>query len=435
MKDLLTLNDQPGEHAPSYYAATANPSPDAPPLKGEHRTDVCIIGGGFTGLTAALHLAEKGLSVRVLEAQRLGWGASGRNGGQVCVGNRQEQEWLEAKLGLDWARALWDLAREGDARLRKTIADHGIACDLKSGAIHGDSVKANVAHSYAHAEHMEKVYGHRLEKLDQAAIRDRVGTEFYHGGLQDDSAGHLHPLNYALGLAAAVIGAGAVLHEQSRVTKVTQGAPHRIATETGAVLADHVIYACNGYLGDLERQTAAHVMPINNFIAVTEPLGEDVARSLIRDDVCVADDKFVVNYYRLTADHRMLFGGGESYGYRFPSDIAGMVQGNMLKVYPQLKDVRIEYAWGGTLGITINRMPFVRTLSPTILTGSGYSGQGVAMSALVGRLLAERVAGQTDRFDQLAGLKHRAFPGGGRLRHPLLVLAMSWYALRDRLGF
>lgn len=433
--DLLTANDRLGEHAPSYYAATANPGLEAPPLEGEVRADVCIIGGGYTGLTAALHLAEKGLPVRVLEAQRLGWGASGRNGGQICIGNRQDQLWLEKRLGMDHARALWDLAQEGTARLRATIADHGIACDLKDGAIHGVSAKANVAPYHAYAEHMAKVYDHRMEPLDAAEIRRRVGTDYYHGGLQEDSAGHLHPLNYALGLARAAASAGAVLHDMSRVTAVSDTPPHRVTTDKGAVLADHVIYACNGYLGDLERQAAAHVMPINNFIAVTEPLDEATARGLIRDDVCVADDKFVVNYYRLTADRRMLFGGGESYGYRFPKDIAGLVRGNMLKVYPQLRDAHIDYAWGGTLGITINRMPYVRALSPTVLTASGYSGQGVSMSAILGRLLAERIAGQTDRFDQLAGLKHKAFPGGGRLRHPLLVLAMSWYALRDRLGF
>lgn len=433
--DLLTANDAPGQHAPSYYAATANATPDAPALDGDVSADVCIIGGGFTGLSAALHLAEKGLSVRLLEANRVGWGASGRNGGQICTGQRREQDYLEKTVGLDQARALWSLAEEAKATLRALIAKHDIRCDLKAGSVHGDLIARYVPETHAYVDHLAKTYNYTLmEPLDRQGIRDHVGTQAYHGGLLDRGAGHLHPLNYALGLAVAAQSAGVVLHERSRVSHVSQTAPHKVQTANGSVTAGHVIYACNGYMGDLQGNVSANVMPINNFIAATKPLDEDLARELIAEDVCVADSKFVVNYYRLSADRRMLFGGGETYGYRFPSDIAALVRPNMEAIYPQLAGVQIDYAWGGTLGITRSRMPYFKALAPTILTAGGYSGQGVAMTTIAGKVLAEYVAGQTGRFETFANINHKQFPGGGKLRHPLLVLAMSWYALRDKLG-
>lgn len=433
--DLLNANDKPGKHAPSYYAATANELPDCDILEGDVSADVCIIGGGYTGLSAALHLAEKGISVRLLEAHRIGWGASGRNGGQICTGQRQDQDYLEAAYGMDQARDLWALAEEAKATLRALVAKHDIRCDLKAGSVHGDYSDRDVKHSQNYCAHMAENYGYTLmEALDRDGIQAQVGTNAYPGGLLDRGAGHLHPLNYALGLAKAAQKAGAMLHEMSQVLDVNAYAPHRVKTKNGSVTAGHVIYACNGYIGDLQPAVSARVMPINNFIVATEPLGDDLAKQLIAQDVCVADSKFVVNYYRLSADKRMLFGGGESYGYRFPKDIAALVRPNMLSIYPQLADAKIEYAWGGTLGITRNRMPHFSALAPTILTASGYSGQGVALTTIAGKILAEYVAGQSARFETFSMIKHRNFPGGGALRHPLLVLAMSWYVLRDKLG-
>ncbi|QHQ37144.1 NAD(P)/FAD-dependent oxidoreductase [Algicella marina] len=433
--DLLTANDRPGEYPPSYYAATANPFPHQPALGGEVRADVCVIGAGFTGLSAALHLAEKGYSVAVLEASRAGFGASGRNGGQIATGPRQDIRDLEKTYGPEMGRHLWEFAEEAKAVLRGRVAQHDIACDLKRGAIHGEMQARNVADAHAYAEHCRDVYDYdEVTLLDREAIRQELGTEAYQGGFLDMGAGHLHPLNYALGLASAALAAGVQIFEESRVLRVSEAAPHRVETAGGHVTCDFVIYACNGYMGDLEPKVSARVMPINNFIAATEPLDEALAQELIARDVCVADSQFVVNYYRLSADRRMLFGGGETYSYRFPRDIPGLVRPRMEAVYPQLKKVAIDYAWGGTLGITASRMPYFDALGPTRFTAGGYSGQGVAMTSLAGKVLAERVAGQAERFDTLKSLKHIAFPGGGALRHPLLVLAMSWYALRDRLG-
>ncbi|MFA5538446.1 MAG: FAD-binding oxidoreductase, partial [Gemmobacter sp.] len=196
--------------------------------------------------------------------------------------------------------------------------------------------------------------------------------------------------------------------------------------------AGHVVLACNGYLGGLEPQVAARVMPINNFIIATEPLGGR-ATEILSEPVAVADTRFVVNYWRLSEDGRLLFGGGESYGYRFP-DIVRTVRRPMLQVYPQLADARIDHAWGGTLAITMNRLPCFARPHPNVLSASGYSGHGVAMATMAGKVLAEAVAGRAGRFDLMAGLPAARFPGGGALRWPLLVLAMTWYSLRDRLG-
>lgn len=435
MIDLLTANDAPGAYPPSYYAATANPFPSCPPLDGDKRADVCIIGAGFTGLSAALSLAGRGLSVIVLEAQRIAWGASGRNGGQLGSGQRVDQTALEAMLGTDHARALWHLAEEAKATVRDYISTHDIACDLHDGLIHAALSDAGTRAAHAEAAHLQKHLGYnQLEPLDAQSLQSAVATKIYRGGVLDRGAGHLHPLNYALGMAAAAQSGGVTLHEQTRVRSVSDTAPHVVQTDTGSVHAGHVLYACNGYIDGLEPQAAAHVMPINNFIVTTEPLGRERARALIRDNVAVNDSKFVVNYYRLTADDRMLFGGGESYGYRFPRDIAALVRPNMLKVFPQLADARIEHAWGGTLGITASRLPYFRSLGPTRLVAGGYSGHGVAMASLAGKLMAQHVLGAPEGFAAFARLAHRRFPGGARMRHPLLVLAMSWYALRDRIG-
>ncbi|MFD1696427.1 NAD(P)/FAD-dependent oxidoreductase [Roseibium aestuarii] len=434
--DLLTANDRPGEHAASYYAATANRVTDHPALAGEAHCDVCIIGGGFTGLSTALHLAERGHSVILLEANRIGWGASGRNGGQVGTGQRVDQSVLEQRHGLDQARVLWDLALQSMDVTIDLIARHGIDCDYRPGVLHADHQPRFVPETKAYVEHLQSVYGYdKVRFVDKAEVREMVGSPAYHGGSLDMGSGHLHPLNLALGLGAAAEAAGARLHERSRVTGYeTVPGGVVVKTEAGSVRAGHLVLACNGYLGGIDRKTAAHVMPINNFIVATEPLSEADARGLIRDNVAVADSKFVINYFRLSADRRMLFGGGESYGYRFPQDLKAFVRKPMTEIYPQLKDVRLDYGWGGTLAITVKRMPYFARVSPNVLSAGGYSGHGVAMATFAGKVLAEAVDGTSARFDAFADLKLPAFPGGSALRHPILILAMTWFALRDRLG-
>ncbi|KZM51474.1 FAD-binding oxidoreductase [Labrenzia sp. OB1] len=435
--DLLTANDAPGRHAPSYYAATANWTTSHPPLHGPQSCDVCVVGGGYTGLSAALHLAAHGLNVILLEANRIGWGASGRNGGQVGSGQRVEQTVLEARHGKAHAKLLWELAEESKALVKRLIATHEIDCDYTPGILHADHRRKFVEDSRDYVEHLHLAYGYEhIRFIDGDEIGEHVGSPRYFGGSLDMGAGHLHPLNFALGLGRAAESAGATLFEETRVTGIEGQGQGRVTvkTEDGEVRADHLILACNGYLGRLERRTAAHVMPINNFIVATEPFSEGEAAEIIRNNVAVADSKFVINYFRLSADRRLLFGGGENYGYRFPEDIRSFVRRPMLEIFPQLEDAAIDYGWGGTLAITPKRMPYFARPASNVLTASGYSGHGVAMATLGGQILADAVAGKAGRFDVFEKLDIPAFPGGDRLRFPLLVLAMTWFSLRDRLG-
>ncbi|MBY6135090.1 FAD-binding oxidoreductase [Nocardioides marinus] len=432
--NLLYSNDRKGEYPNSWYAATATPLPPFPRLQADVRADVCIVGAGYTGLSAALHLADAGLSVVLLEAQRVGFGASGRNGGQLGSGQRMEQTGLEKLVGQDDAQKLWSLAEDAKNLVKSLIARHGIECHLKPGVSHACFSAGEVRHEHAYAEHLHKRYGYdQIELLDRDGMQALCPSPAYVGGTLDMGAGHLHPLAYALGLARAADRAGAKIHEGSEVLDIEEGPTLRVRTAGGTVTADHLILACNGYLGGLNGQVAARVMPINNFIVATKPLGDDAARVLTRD-VAVADTKFVVNYFRLSHDKRLLFGGGESYGYRFPVDIAATVRKPMAEIFPHLKDVQVDYAWGGTLGITMKRMPYLARLAPNVLTASGYSGHGVGTATHAGQLMARTVQGQAEGFDTLARVPAPRFPGGPGMRTPLLALAMTWFALRDRIG-
>lgn len=420
--------------ARSLWAAGAPPPPPCPPLEGEATADVCVVGGGYAGLSAALHLAEAGASVRLLEAQHPGWGASGRNGGQVGVGQRVDQPQLEGMTDPATARMAWEIGRDAAALVRDLVARHAIACAFKPGVMYV-SHRPRLDPGYrVYADHMTATYGHDAVYLSPAEVRARLGARGVSAGVLEPSGGHLHPLAYARGLAAAAEAAGAVIHERTRVLAIDGAVGAlRVRTEAGTLACDRVVVACNGYLGGLEPQVAARVMPINNFVCATEPLPEDRARALIRDDVAVADSRFVVNYYRLSEDRRLLFGGGESYGWRFPRDLKGFVRARMLRVFPQLADVAVTHAWGGTLAITPTRLPFFAELRPGVLTASGYSGSGVALATMAGAVLAEALTGERRRFEAMARLPVPAFPGGARLRRPLLVAAMLLAQLRDAL--
>jgi len=431
--NLLYANDRAGEYPASYYASTAAPLARFAPLSGETRADVCVVGGGYTGLSAALHLAQAGFSVVLLEAHRVGFGASGRNGGQVGSGQRLDQDVLETMVGAAAARRLWDLAEDAKTLVCRLILDHTMPCTLHPGVAHACRSDAEVRAAHAYAEKLRRDYDYQqIEPLDRTALRALVGSTAYQGGGIDWGASHVHPLNFAIGLAQAAARAGVRIFETTPVQRIEHEARPVVHSDHGRVRADHVILACNGYLGGLEPKVAAKVMPINNFIIATEPLGAR-ARDILAKPVAVADSRFVVNYWRLSDDNRLLFGGGESYGYRFP-DIIRTVRKPMLKVYPQLADTRIDFAWGGTLAITMNRLPCFARPHPSVWSASGYSGHGVALATMAGKVVAEAVAGQATRFDLMANLPQPRFPGGPRLRAPLLVLAMTWYALRDRLG-
>ncbi|ANG64995.1 oxidoreductase [Marinobacterium aestuarii] len=425
--------------AASYYAASAHSVEPWPTLQGEVQADVCIIGAGYTGLSTALHLREQGYSVVVLEAARVAQGASGRNGGQVCVGLNLGQHELEAWLGAEHAQQLWELSVEAVALVKDLIARHKIHCDLKAGILHSAFKPSHVGPMQRETEHLQQHYGYQgLRFVPRDELRTMLGTERYQGAQLFTDALHLHPLNYALGLAQAARAKGVQIFENSRALDYQhEGSSNenaQINTAQGSVRAKTLVLACNGYLGALEPRIAGKIMPINNFILATEPLGADLARSLIRDDVAVADSKFVVNYFRLTADHRLLFGGGENYRSRFPADIPTFVRKHLLQVYPQLESTRIDYAWGGTLAITRNRMPFFRRLDQNLYVAQGYSGHGIALATLGGKLISDAISGSSEGFDILARVPSPGFPGGTLLRWPALVAGMLYYQLRDRLS-
>lgn len=434
--NLLYANDRPGAYPGSYYAATATPFAAQPALRGETRADVCVIGGGYTGLSAALHLAQAGFEVALLEAHRPGFGASGRNGGQLGSGQRLEVDELEAKAGKTAARQLWDMAEEAKALVRDLAAQGGVR--VFPGIAHACRSAAELTHAHRMAAHLARHYDYdQITPLNRADFRDLVPSPAYIGGDLDHGAGHLHPLNFALALARQAQEAGARLYDLSPVHHIQHPARADqktvVQSDRGRVICDHVVLAANGYLGGLNGRVAARVMPLNNYIAVTEPLGPRAAQ-VLRDPIAVADSKFVVNYWRLSEDNRLIFGGGESLSYRFPRDIFAKVRKPMLEVYPDLADIRLTHAWGGTLAITLSRMPLFDRPAPNTLSASGFSGHGVAMATLAGKLMAQAIAGQAAGFDAMAALAPRPFPGGALLRWPALVAGMSWYALRDRLG-
>lgn len=426
----LYRNDVPGAMPPSYYVASSEVPDLRPALEGEVRVDLCVVGAGFTGLSAALHAARLGLSAIVVEAHRVGFGASGRNGGQVGSGWNKDQHWLEARLGVDDARKLWDLTVEAKALTRDLAAEFAPDATYKPGVLHGEWTVSGAREAMKYSAWLAEHYDYETEFLDRDAFQAVCKSNVYAGGVMDRDAGHLHPLRYVLGLARGAEAAGARIFEMSEAVAVEDGL---VRCASGSVRADHIVVAGNGYLPDLNGQVSSRVMPINSFIAATEPLGARAAE-VLTEDIAVADDKFVVNYFRLSEDGRLLFGGRENYGIGFPSDILSALRRRIERLFPQLDGVAIDYHWGGTLGITMTRLPMLRRLSPGVLAAGGFSGHGVALTGLTGKVLAEAVAGQAGRFDLMSRLPVHAFPGGKHARAPLLTLAMTWYALRDRLG-
>lgn len=421
---------QVAAHVDSWYLRTANPIPDHPPLEGDARADVAVLGAGYTGLHAALHLAERGFKVTVLEAKRVGWGASGRNGGQIVTGYNPSIASLGQWVGPDDARRLWSLAAEARRLLTDTITRHGIACALTGGYLFAGLRARHMADLQAMAAEWRELGQEGAQLLDQAQMRERVGARGYVGGLYDPDGGHLHPLNYALGLAEACRAAGVTIHEGSPVTSVDTGATPSLATARGRVRANALVIAGNALLGRLVPRLQRTIAPVGTYIAATERLGRARMRQVLRDDVAVCDMNFVLNYYRRTPDDRLLFGARVSYSGRDPANLKQQMRRSTLKTFPQLADVRFDQVWGGLVDITVNRAPHLGRLGPTSYFAQGFSGQGVALTAIAGRVMAEAVAGQAERFDLFARIPHSTFPGGP-LRTPALMLAMLWFRLRD----
>lgn len=421
-------------HIDSYYAGSAHPAPDHPPLRGDVEADVCVVGGGLAGCATALELAERGYRVVLLEGRRVGWGASGRSGGQAIVGFACSQDKLVAQVGRDVAKQMFDVTVEALDLIRDRVARHGIDCDLHWGHLLTAIKPRQVDELRAWQEELERDYGYGGTRwLERGELAEVLVTDRYIGGLRDDRSGHLHPLNYTLGLAAAATAAGVQIHEQTEVVGFDTGPTVRVRTRDGAsVRARHLALCCNAFIdARLSRHLRNRIMPVGTYIIATERLGRERMESLVRENVAVSDVNFVLDYFRRSADHRLLFGGRVSYSGRDALDTAKATRVRMLKVFPSLRDVQVEYAWGGHVDITMSRAPDFGRLAPNVYYLQGFSGHGIALTGMAGRLLAAAIAGQAERFDLFARLEHRNFPGGPALRMPALVLAMLWFRLKD----
>lgn len=418
----------------SYYAASATVAPGHPSLQGEVVADVCVIGGGIAGCATALELAERGYRVVLLEGQRVGWGASGRSGGQAITGFASGQGKLERQVGAENAKRMWDISLEGLQLIRDRVAKHNIDCDLHWGQMHV-AIKPRQRDDLLHEQReAEEKYGYRrLEFLERDQVESLLETKRYCAGLYDSGSGHLHPLNYTLGLAAAASAAGVTIYERSLATNVSYDNPAVVTTATGKVRAKFVVLCCNAYLNTLVPSLRSRIMPVGTYIVATQSLGEARMQRLMRENIAVTDTNFVLDYFRRSADHRLLFGGRVSYSGLDAFNTAQATRKRMLKVFPQLADVNIEYAWGGYVDITMSRAPDFGRVAPHIYYLQGFSGHGIALTGIAGKLVAESVAGQAERFDLFTKLHHRNFPGGELLRMPALVLAMLWYRARDLL--
>ncbi|MGX8011884.1 NAD(P)/FAD-dependent oxidoreductase [Mesorhizobium sp. ORM8.1] len=415
----------------SYYVATADPAPDHPALAGDIEADLVVVGGGCTGLSAALHAAERGLKVVLLEGGKIGWGASGRNGGQMIPGLRKGAMGLVKTFGPERAKALFDLAFEARGLVLDIIERHAIDCDLRlTGHLVGAVNSSDIRDFEAEAECLADVMNFRhVEILSAAQARQKVDTP-YQGAVFEELGGHMHPLNYTLGLARAASAAGVVIHENSVAVRLEREPWIRVHSDKGSVRARHVVLAGDALLHGLEPRVNSRIMPVGNYIVATEPL--DGKADVIPANVAVSDTLFVVNYYRKSADGRLLFGGGERYTPSPPADIAGFVRPHMEKTFPQLRGCRIDHAWGGLVSVTTSRLPHVGHYGE-VYFAHGYSGKGVILSTLSGKLLAEAITGDASRLDLFSTLTPLPFPGGTALRGPLYVLGMLWYAMRDRL--
>ena len=418
----------------SYYAASANPVPQRPALQSETETDVCIIGAGYTGLSTALFLLENGFKVSIVEAAKVGFGASGRNGGQIVNSYSRDIDVIERTVGPKQAQLMGQMAFEGGRIIRERIAKYDIKCDLKDGSVFAAFTPKQMKHLEAQKKLWER-FGHtQLEIMDAQRIREVVKTENYIGGMLDMSGGHIHPLNLALGEAAAVESLGGVIYEQSPAVRIERGANPVVHTPEGRVKAKFIVVAGNAYLGNLVPELAAKTMPCGSQVVATEPLSEEVAKSLLPQDYCVEDCNYLLDYFRLTGDNRLIYGGGVVYGARDPANIEAIIRPMMLKTFPQLKGVKIDYAWTGNFLLTLSRLPQVGRIGDNIYYSQGCSGHGVTYTHLAGKILAEALRGQAERFDAFGSLPHSPFPGGRLFRVPFTAMGAWYYSLRDKLG-
>ena len=430
---MTGFSQQP--HVASYYAATVNDTTRHAPLDSTITVDVCVIGGGLTGISTALNLAERGHSVAVLEASKVGWAASGRNGGQLIAGFACGIDAFAQYLPEEDVKRIWALGQETLDIVRMRVEKHRIDCDLTSGYLTAANKPRDVdALRHARDDAATRFGYDRLRYIERDALGQYVQSSRYLGGLFDPDSGHLHPLNYTLGLARAASAAGARIFEDSCVIALRrENGHHVVQTERGTVHAQFVVLACNTYLNTLAPAVARKIMPVGTYVVATEPLGEARARALMPAQAAICDTRFALDYFRPAPDGRVLWGGKVSYSTRAPRHLGKAMRRDMLKTFPQLADVKIDYAWGGFVDITMNRAPHFGRIEPTIYFAQGFSGHGVNTTGLAGKLIAEAIDGQASRFDLFGKIRHRDFPGGATLRTPALVLAMAWYRMKDLL--
>lgn len=422
------------DHTGSYYAASRNDKADRPTLSGQISADVCVIGAGFSGISSALHLAEQGFNVVVLEAARIGFGASGRNGGQLVNSYSRDIDVIESRHGKTTAQALGDMAFEGGNIIRERIEKYKIDCDYKPGGIFAALNKTQLKHLEGQKRLWEGLGHNQLTMLDKAGIEQEIGTQAYIGGLLDMSGAHVHPLNLLLGEVQAFEALGGHVFEDSKVTKIDRAKKPVIHTENGSVTANYLIICGNAYLGGLVPELQSKTMPCGTQIVCTEVLPEAVQRELIPNNHCVEDCNYKLDYYRLTGDGRLLFGGGVTYGGGDPASIERFLRPHFESLFPQLKGIKLDYHWGGDFLLTMSRLPQFGRLNESIYYAQGYSGHGVTTTHLAGKLIAEVVSGQAQRFDAFAQLPHYPFPGGQMFRVPYTALGAFYYGLRDKLG-
>ena len=416
------------EHTASYYAATRNDLTTYPALDGDHETDICIIGGGFTGIACALTLAERGREVTVVEQHRVSWGASGRNGGQLIHGLGGTR-YLSKSLSQD---TLWKLHYRGNDIIRERVEKYAIDCDLKSGYIEvafKNSQMDGLREDYK--EHVERGLGDHLRLVDRDEVRDMLGTDTYIGGMTNDLNGHLHPLNLCAGEARAAVSLGATIFEQTEVTDIEHGATVRVTTNTGTITANQVLIAGNAYHHLEPRNLSGLVFPAGSFIIATEPLSDELVRKINRDNVAVCDLNNVLDYYRLSADQRMLYGGRCNYSGRIPTSIKASMRPRMLATYPELADVGIDYEWGGNIGIVVKRVPLLGRVTDNVFYSMGYSGHGVAPTHIAAEVMANAMAGNTEVLVAYENIKHWRIPFGQWFGNQVVALGMLYFRALD----